>query len=326
MLTNLRSEWKLINKLTAGIAIILCTAIIAFSPVIEALSTAPAYNADFPDPYVMVDNGTYWAYSTGKFGFDLQVISSTDQLNWTGPSNPLPVLGSWASYGLTWAPSVIKIGSNYVMYYTATSTKLRVQCIGVATSTTPAGPFTDSNANPFICQKSLGGSIDPQVFVAPNGTPYLNWKSDNNSLNRATSLYAQQLAANGLGLVGNVKKILTQSATWQGQVIEGPAMTYDNGVYYLFYGANDWGSASSGIGYATCSGPLGPCTNRSTSAAWWGSRPGAEGPASPAIFTDLNGNKRLAYHAWNGTIGYPDGMRTLWIDTLVFANGVPALQ
>ena len=113
---------------------------------------------------------------------------------------------------------------------------------------------------------------------------------------------------------------------WQTRIVEGPAMTYQGGTYYLFYGASDWFSSTSGIGYATCSSPLSACTNQSTTGPWLGSRPSAKGPAGPTIFTGSDGNLRMAYHAWGDVVGYPDGKRALWIDRLGFSAGKPVLQ
>jgi beta-xylosidase len=141
-----------------------------------AESAAPAYPGDFPDPSVIVAGG-YFAYATGH-GSNLQVISSPDLHTWSPPSDPLPRLPAWASQPWTWAPGVIRRGSTYLMYYTAHHKAWNQQCISVATSASPAGPFTDNSSAPLLCQRSRGGSIDPQPFLAPNGALYLLWKSE----------------------------------------------------------------------------------------------------------------------------------------------------
>ena len=70
----------------------------------------------------------------------------------TGPSratDALPTLRAWAKPGDTWAPSVAfnSADNDYVMYYTATEASTGDQCIGVATSATPLGPYTDTRRN-----------------------------------------------------------------------------------------------------------------------------------------------------------------------------------
>jgi arabinan endo-1,5-alpha-L-arabinosidase len=63
--------------------------------------SAPVYSGYFPDPSVLLVNGTYWAYATGSAGRNLQVMSSTDLHTWTPPVDPLPTLPAWASAGRT---------------------------------------------------------------------------------------------------------------------------------------------------------------------------------------------------------------------------------
>jgi beta-xylosidase len=301
--------------------------------------TAPVYAGDFPDPSViLVSSGTYWAYATGSAGRNLQVMSSTDLHGWSAPTDPLPVLPGWASGGRTWAPGVLARGSRYVMYYTVHDRALNVQCISVATSTTPAGPYTDSSSGPLICQPGNGGSIDPNPFVDPvTNNLFLLWKSDDNALGpgHPTHIWGQQLANDGLALVAGTSPSLLltaspwwQGAWWQGSLIEGPTMVRSGSTYYLFYGANNFDTASSGIGYATSRSLLGSYTNRSIFGPWLSSRGNAQGAQGPTVFTDSSGATRMAFAAWYGTVGYEHGgVRSLWVGTLGFKFwGSPTLN
>ena len=289
-----------------------------------ALSTSPAFSGDFPDPFVLVVGSTYWAYSTGSAGRNLQVMSSSDLTNWSAPADPLPTLPLWAQAGFTWAPGVLAGNGSYLMYYTVRDGTSGRQCISVASASQPAGPFTDSSTGPLVCQLSNQGSIDPSPLVTPTGT-YLLWKSDDNASGAPTHLWSQQLSADGRSLVGNRALLLTQDRSWQAPVVEGPSMVAVDRYYYLFYGAGDWNSSNAAIGYALCTSPLGPCNNRSTSGPWLASRDGAVGPSGPAVFSDVSGSTRLAYHAWTGAVGYPGGERSLWIDALRFQGNRPVL-
>ena len=96
-------------------------------------------------------------------------------------------------------------------------------------------------------------------------------------------------------------------------------------TYYLFYGANAWDSPAAGIGYATCTSPLGPCTDATTGGAWLPSSGAALGPSGPTVFRDAAGGVRLAYHAWYGCVGYPSCGRALWTGALSFGTGRPVL-
>jgi beta-xylosidase len=317
--------------IVAGVAGML--GMVAPSPAASAAPatfSTPAYPGDFPDPWVMLVNGTYWAYATGTAGKNLQVMSSSDLHNWSQPTDPLPGLPLWAVVGRTWAPGVLRLGSGYLMYYTVHDQLLNQQCISVASSPSPGGPFTDNSAGPLVCQSANGGSIDPNPYVDPaSGQLYLLWKSDDNSLGAGhpTHIWGQQLAPDGLSFAGTSPSLLlTESAAWQTPVVEGPTVIYHGSRYYLFYGANRFDSAQSGIGYATSSTLLGGYTNRSVFGPWLGTTGNAQGPQGPAVFADSAGATRMAFAAWTGAVGYPNGgVRSLWIGNLAFRGGTPGL-
>ena len=290
---------------------------------------APVYQGDFPDPSLLLSGGQYWAYATGSGGLNLQVMSSPDLRSWTSPVDPLPVLPSWASGGHTWAPGVMAIGGQFVMYYSVRDTALKTQCVSVATSTTPRGPFSDSSSGPLVCQTVNGGSIDPNPYPV-SGNLYLLWKSDDNSIGQKTHIWGQRLAAGGLSFYPGTSPalLLTESASWQYPTVEGPTVILKGSTYYLFYGANNYDTASSGIGYATSSSLLGSYTNQSRYGPWLGTTGNAQGPQGPMLFTDSSGATRMAFAAWYGVVGYQNGgSRSLWIGTLSFSRkGTPSLS
>lgn len=302
------------------------------APAAVSPPTSPSYAGDLPDPDVVVAGGTYWAYATGSAGRNLQVVSSPDLRTWTAPTDPLPVLPAWASAGLTWAPGVLAVGGRYVMYYTVHDPALGAQCLSVATSATPQGPFSDTSAGPLVCQTADGGSIDPSPVVDPSsGRAYLVWKSDDTALGRPTHLWGQRLAADGLGLAAGTSPtlLLSEDGTWQAPSMEGPCVVHrPGGGWVLLYGAGAWSSSSSGIGYATAPHLLGPYTDRSQAAPWLASTGTVVGPQGPATFTDLIGTTRLAFAAWQGGVGYPSGgVRAMFVGTLGLPRtGAPTLS
>jgi beta-xylosidase len=291
-----------------------------------APSGAPAYGGDFPDPFVLRAGGTNYAYATQTGTISVQRMSS-DTGHWQNLGDALPLLPLWAEWGHTWAPGVLQRGLGYVLYYTVRQRTSGRQCLSRAVSLLPGGPFIDLSLGPLVCQLDRGGSIDPYPFVDGNGAPYLLWKSDDNALDRPTSLWGQRLTDDGMSPTGAPSQLLRQDQPWEAPAIEGPAMVRSGGRYYLFYGANRWDSADAGIGYATCATPLGPCTKVTTAGPWLGSRGNAAGPSGPSVFTDAAGRLRLAYHAWRpDRVGYGSGgVRSLWIDDLAFADGRPVL-
>lgn len=291
---------------------------------------APAYSGDFPDPALLLVGGTYWAYATGTGGTNLQVMSSPDLRTWTAPIDPLHELPRWASYGQTWAPGVVRRGDQFRMYYTVRDAQMHRQCVSVASSVLPQGPFVDLSTGPLVCQSTIGGSIDPDPYVDPvSGLLYLVWKSQDNMLGHPTRIWAQQLAPDGLSLGAGTSPslLLASKAGWQAGTVEGPTVLRDGRMYYLFYGGNSYATPASGIGYATSRSLLGPFTDRSTARAWVGTTGNARGPQGPAVFTDRSGTTRMAFAAWEGKVGYQNGgVRSLWVGRLGFTGaGVPQL-
>jgi len=296
----------------------------------------PVFAQDFPDPFILPAADRYYAYATNAAGKNVRAASSTDLATWTELPDALPLLGSWAksNASLTWAPSVLQRGDRYVLYYTARDIASGFQCIGRAIAESPAGPFVDDTAKPFICQvtepNALCGSIDASPFVDTNGDAYLLWKSDENAQACAGNarLWTQRLGVDGISLLAAPTELLQRDRTWEHPLIEGPSMLKVGTVYFLFYSANWYESASYGVGYATCATPFGPCEKRTQDGPLVGSSGEALGPGGQEFFTDAKGRTWMAYHAWSSPlVGYDQGgARSLRIDPIDFEGGVPKLS
>ena len=285
----------------------------------------PSYGGDFPDPAIVMVGPTYWGYATGSAGLNLQVMGSTDLVHWGLVSDPVPVLPAWSEPGHTWAPGVVRLAAGFVMYYTVRDGPSGRQCIPVARSPTPQGPFTDASVAPFVCQRDHGGSIDPSPFLGPDGSLFLIWKSDDSVLGQPTQLWSERLSPDGRSLLGAPAALLTDTTAWQGGVVERPDMITLDGQSYLFYAANRWYSADAAMGYAICASPLGPCRDASLNGPWSASHGAATGPSGPSPFRAADGTPELTYHAWGASVGYDQGGgRSLWVDALGFAPGYRA--
>ena len=269
----------------------------------------------------------YHGYSTQAGGGvpHIQHMTSRDLKHWTSTREALPRLPSWARSGATWAPEVLRRGSQYLMYYTASDWRARKECISVAVAGSPSGPFVDRSASPIICLPG-NESIDASPFVASNGTAYLVWKSSNSRW--SPTIYSQRLRSDGRALVGSRHALLAPSAAWEGGVIEGPSMVAGPGGFYLFYSANNWKSARYAVGYAVCTSPLGGCRKATGAAPWLASYRNAAGPGGQSFFRDVHGNLNMAYHAWApGRVSYEaGGIRALWIAQVKFRSGIPSLS
>ena len=159
------------------------------------LFTNPVVTTDFPDPSVLQVGGMFYLYGTRTRGVNLQVQSSPNLIDWTAHPDPLPVLGAWALPNKTWAPEVTQVGDLSVMFYTAWDEASGRQCIGRAVASSPIGPFVDDSTGPFVCQLDLGGSIDANPVITPDGSRFLYWKSDGNCCGVPVGLWGQAMNA-----------------------------------------------------------------------------------------------------------------------------------
>ena len=284
-----------------------------------------AYPFDFPDPFVLPVGSLYYAFATNSAAGNIQIVQSVDLTHWTTVGDALPHLAPWAKPGATWAPSVLQRGTTFVLYYSAIYGSSNEQCISAAVATDPQGPYFDDSQAPIACQLALGGSMDPVPFVDSDGTPYLVWKSQGAGGQPAT-LWSQQLAPDGTALVGSSPTpLLVPTRAWQHGTIEGPAMINSGGQYLLFYSGSDWKTVSYAIGYATCAGPLGPCTDQSAQPLL-ASQSGFSGPGGPSLFTDSQGNLRMAFAAWlPGEVGFPHS-RPLFLRRITVTGGMPQVD
>lgn len=283
---------------------------------LAAPAPAPILSADFPDPFVLPFAGRYYAYATNANGANVPMAFSRDLATWNllaVPGNPdafhdaMPTLPAWAGRGRTWAPEVIRIGDAHLLYFTAHHRGRDQQCVGVAASRDPRGPFVPQGTEPLVCQHRLGGTIDASPFRDADGRLYLYFKNDGNhpSARTATQLWGQRLSADGLGLVGEPVALARNDAGWEGHVVEAPFMVRRGASYILFYSANDYAwqprqrLSRYGTGYATCRTALGPCTDSPANPILASRRrPDClSGPGHPAVF-EANGRQYIAFHAW----------------------------
>lgn len=205
--------------------------------------TLPGYNAD---PKIAFFDGKYYIYPTtdgiaswGSTSF--KAYSSTDLINWTDEGVILDLADvSWVSSS-AWAPSIAYRNGTYYFYFTAGNDE-----IGVATSSSPTGPFVDKGS-PLISAGQFGTTaIDPEVFIDDDGQAYLYFGNPN--------CYVIRLNSNMTSLSGSAVNITPPYYR------EGAAVFKRNGNYYLMYSENDTRSEDYRVRYSIASSPMGPFT------------------------------------------------------------------
>jgi len=209
------------------------------------------------DPIIRKFGDTYYCYSTDAgFGISvragLQIRKSKDLVQWAFVGwvfDQLPGQGagfiqqrSGTPNNSLWAPSVVKVGSEYRLYYSLSSNVGRLSVIGLATASSPEGPWTErglvvTSQNDNSIQTN---AIDPSVLVTPSGEHWLYYGS------AWDGIYVLKLdPATGLAQTSNDKgKRIANRGFTSGKYngnIEGPEVVYNaaQNKYFLFI-AYDW--------------------------------------------------------------------------------------
>jgi len=232
-----------------------------------------AYDGDLGDPFILPVRrdgavASYVAFGTGDWPAVIPTARSTDLATWQKGPDALPDLPAWTRsdprHSFSWAPAVLDTGQGYVLYATLPEARSGHQCIGVARSAVPEGPYAGVGDGPLLCQHDLGGSIDPSVVRDRGGGLHLLWKDEGNTLGRPSGLWEQALTADGTGLAGRPHRLLEAVQPWQDRVIEEPAaVPAADGGWWLFYSGNHFDLPAYATGLAYCADLAGPCREAS---------------------------------------------------------------
>lgn len=335
------------------------------------------------DPYMLQDqNHVYWLYGTHQtiaYSTDLSTFTYTtatsalgacgstqsaddwllddnhcadigpDFSSWTGLQTP-PADNNGGNTDV-WAPSLLYANGTFYQYYAIPvepDSAGGEAIIGLATSTTPYGPWTDkgwitrswSNTSTtpisgfgFVAD-TTDNAIDPAPFIDANG----NWWLVYGSWFDGTHMIQLDPST---GLPSSTNPTDYHIAyRWYGE--EGPFIYYWNGYYYYFAPVNTCCSATSPyrILYGRSTNPTGPYVDRGgvplyNSAGGGGgtillsSHGHIVGPGGQSVFTDTGtaGTEALptlVYHYYDQN---NNGTPTLGINRIAFtSDGWPYIQ
>ncbi len=195
------------------------------------------------DPAIIKTDQGYYVYSTdvrvaGEAKPGVMVRKSDDLINWKWVGQALPGIPKealdWTGAVNLWAPDVIQVGDTYRMYYSASTFGSTRSAIGLQTSPSPEGPWTDEglvvktsenekdklnaiDANPVLDAEGnswmVYGSFFDGIYIAPLDPKTGKFKEEG---------YGTRIAAR-------------DRATEEGAV-EGPYIVYNPEFkkYYLF--------------------------------------------------------------------------------------------
>ncbi|NMA72758.1 MAG: family 43 glycosylhydrolase [Bacteroidales bacterium] len=223
----------------------------------------PGFHAD---PEILYSHKTnkYYIYSTtdgqpGWGGWYFTVFSSSDLERWEYEGVMLDLKSEqvpWAN-GNAWAPCIeeklIDGEYKYFFYYSGNPKTGGGKQIGVATSNSPTGPFTDLGY-PIITDSPTGGGqqIDVDVFTDPvSGKSYLYWGNG--------YMAGAELNDDMVSIKKETLTVMTpKGGTLQDYAFrEAPYVFFRNGLYYFTWSVDDTGSPNYHVAYGTSKSPLG---------------------------------------------------------------------
>ena len=263
--------------------------IVALLSVVEAVaqSSHTDKRVKLADPFILLDNGTYYAYGThGNKG--IEYYTSTNLKEWKFGGLALHKDDSYGNKWF-WAPEVYLVDGVYYMFYSAE------QRTCVAISDSPAGPFEQLDHRPLIDGYK---NIDNTLFIDDNGTPYMFYVR----VERPFKICVAELNKD----LQSIKKecvavCISPTQSWERKsqrVNEGPSVFKHNGRYFMLYSGNGYKSHYYGIGLATAKSIKGPWRKSSLNPIL--QLPGnLVGAGHGAPFYDKKGRMHYVFHAHN---------------------------
>jgi Glycosyl hydrolases family 43 len=307
-----------------------------------------------PDPTVLDVGGAHSEYFAFSTGGRFPVLRSPDLVSWEAVGTAMTSRPDWAvptgDYH-PWAPSVIErqgpcpgeTGTRcFILFYVSlhnNSLTPSTNCIGVATSQQPQGPYedqgplehvdgtTDASGRPLGCGDDRGYSnIDPAPFVDSDGRAYL-YLSTTHTCEPPPTACSNVRQIGVIGLTPDLLKASTARQTlfsadaggWEqapwAPVVENPWVVERGGRYFLLYSGGSYLGAY-GMGYATSTSPTGPFS-KATENPILRESPPVLSPGGGSLATGPRGGDWLVYHGREGTYDQP---RQLRIDPVTFTG------
>ncbi len=227
------------------------------------------------DPSVIKEGDFFYSYSTdvaygGSIRPGLQVRRSRDLVEWEFRGWVFPVLpfkgvefirsNGGEPFDALWAPYVIKTGGEFRLYYSLSSPTPRLSVIGLATATSPEGPWTEKELVVTSLDNAAiqTNAIDPTVLIDKSGNHWFYYGS------AWDGIYIIKLdATTGLpAKVGDKGVRIAQRGFTGNQIngnIEAPEIIYNEGFdkYYLFL-SYDWLETKYNVRVGRADNPEGP--------------------------------------------------------------------
>jgi arabinan endo-1,5-alpha-L-arabinosidase len=295
------------------------------------------------------------ALVTGENGADgkplfysIPSYRSTNLVDWEFQGEALTERPAWIGNGDMWAPDVVFFDGSYHLYYTATNTAANPDtnpentrsAIGVATSPSLAGPWTDSGAP----------VIEPQAPPADPASPAARWTFDPEVLVEGDTAYIYYgsyfggISVRTLSSDGLTSEPASQTEIAISNRYEGVNIVKRDGWYYLLASATNCCNGPL-TAYSVFAGrsesPTGPFVDRTGTSLLDGRVGGTPvlhqngnrwiGTGHNSVVTDLSGQQWIFYHAVDRTDPWFDDerrytKRPVLMDPLDWVDGWPVAR
>lgn len=252
----------------------------------------------FTDPDIFCENGVYYIYGSGNgngegiTGSGINCFSTTDFENFKYEGQVLKKGDTFGESGFLCA-NIVKHGNYYYMFYSAYAEEFGRSPTACASSTSPTGPFVNSEMRPLTnIPDILGG----QPFVDDDGTVYLIYTRTpgGNQTYGAKVILKDGKAELDLS---TEKFLLGVTAPWEAaraSVVECGFIVKHGGLYYLIYAGGNYNS-TYGVGYAISENPLGPYTKYEHNPIFIGTKQ-SYGVGAASVFPSADGSEYFIIH------------------------------
>ena len=204
------------------------------------------------DPYIFCDRGRYYLYCTGGDGVHCYTSDKLSNFEYVGI-----VLKENGAYQY-WAPCVTKLDGKFYMYYSSMpddTDDVHTQCLKVAVSDSPCGPFVFHNilADAF--------SIDADIAVTEEGRYLFYSINDYNAKRVGTKIVLDKMVS-PFDLAKNPKNAVVPTLDQEifcrdrfkvgehWHTIEGANFFYEDGWFYLLFSGNCYQNNNYYVGYS----------------------------------------------------------------------------
>lgn len=195
------------------------------------------------DPAIIKTDQGYYVYSTdvrvaGEAKPGVMVRKSDDLINWSWVGQALPGIPKealdWTGAVNLWAPDVSQVGDAYRMYYSASTFGSTRSAIGLQTSSSPEGPWTDEGlvVKTSENEKDKLNAIDANPVLDAEGNSWMVYGSFFDGiyiapLDPATGKFKEE---------GYGTRIAARDRATEEGAVEGPYIVYNPEFkkYYLF--------------------------------------------------------------------------------------------